>query len=136
MQAYEKSTPYHFVQHDQRGKWLLAAARRVKSPEYLAEAAAAYEAAARCYPNSAYQHAQLAFVYHELGRKADAEREADTAAKLDALCPHIEQKLENRKLYDSRWDGTTRTMKTDQSPNAAEFVNKLRPRASSTAKQD
>jgi tetratricopeptide (TPR) repeat protein len=132
MLAYEQSSPHHFTQHEQRGKWLLAAARRVRSPEHLAEAAAAYEAAVRCYPNSAYLHAQLAFLYAEQDRTADARREAEEAARLDALCPHVEQKLEKRKLYDPHWIiDKVGTIQKDAAPNAAAVVSKLRGRDAS-----
>jgi hypothetical protein len=126
-ESYKRSNPYHFAQHEQRGKWLLSAARRVRSPEYLAEAAVAFEAAVQRFPNSAYLHAQLAFVYHGLERADDARREAEEAARLDALCPHTEQKLERRKLYDVRWsmDDKQRPTSTEVGPNALAFVNQL-----------
>lgn len=127
-EAYERSTPYHYVQHEQRGKWLLSAGRRVRNPEYITEAAKAYEAAVERFPNSGFLHAQLAYVYHALGRSAEASQEAEEAGRLDALCPHLEQKLERRKLYDVQWtsDAQQRPTSKEVGPNALEFVNQLR----------
>jgi tetratricopeptide (TPR) repeat protein len=100
----------------------------VRNPEYRALAAKAYEEAVKRFPNSAYQHAQLAFVYAEQGRSEDAAREADTAIKLDTLCPHQELKLEKRRLYDPQWSEIKSTGKYEAAtgPNAADFVNKYR----------
>lgn len=123
LSKFQQASPHHYLSYDQQGDWLLLAARRIKSPEHLQLAAEAFEKAVRCYPNSAYLHAQLASVYAEQERAADAKREADEAARLDALCPHKEQKLENRVLHDPRWP---LGQKREKQPSAAVVVDKLR----------
>ncbi|WP_254507081.1 O-antigen ligase family protein [Anatilimnocola floriformis] len=100
MELYEKSSPHHFSQHEERGQWLLLAGRKIKDPEKLKLAAEAYQKAIDCYPNSSMLHAQLASILAEIGDKDHARSEADEAARLDALCPHSELKLEKRVLFD------------------------------------
>lgn len=126
MADYEKSSPHHFSQHEERGQWLLLAARKIKDPERLQLAAEAYQAAIKCYPNSAILHAQLAMILAEQGKPADAQREADEAARLDALCPHVEQKLEKRVLYDPPPSPRAAGNDEPKPPNAAEVVRELR----------
>ena len=128
MELYEKSSSHHFSMHEERGQWLLLAGRRIKDPDRIKLAAEAYQEAIKCYPNSAFLHAQLASIYAELEKKDDAQREAAEAARLDALCPHIELKLEKRQLYDPppspflRPDG--------KSPSAAKVVEELSGKSS------
>jgi len=124
---YEKASPHHYTQHEESGNWLLLAARKTKNAEKLQLAAEAYEAAIKCYPNSAILHAQLAIVYADQERTADARREADEAKRLDDLCPHSEQKLKRRPVFDpepARYakmeDGKTKPL------TAAEVVAQLR----------
>src|SRR5690606_8301807 len=90
--------------------------------------AEAYEAAVKCYPNSAFLRAQLAAVYDELGRTDQARTAADEAARLDALCPHEEQKLEKRMLYDPQWPLETAPPTAEKlaNENAAKVVARLR----------
>ncbi len=128
LEKFKQKTPHHYTQHQQRGDWLLLASRRIKSGEHLQSAAEAYEAAIRCYPNSAFLHAQLASAYAEQERTADARREADEAARLDALCPHQEQKLEKRLLHDPHWPPRAKLPAgiTETPKSAAEVVAKLR----------
>ncbi|QDU29387.1 O-Antigen ligase [Anatilimnocola aggregata] len=133
MDEFEKSSPHHFTQHQQRGDWLLFASRRIKNTDLLAESARAYETAVKCYPNNAFLRAQLAAVYDEQGRKADASEAAKRAAELDALCPHVEQKLEQRMLYDPHWPLTKEPVVAEKlaAENAAKVVARLRDGASS-----
>lgn len=126
MADYEKASPHHYSQHEERGQWLLLAARRIKDPERLQLAAEAYQAAIQCYPNSAILHAQLASILAEQGKPEEAKREADEAARLDALCPHVEQKLEKRVLYDPPPSPRATTAGETKPPNAAEVVAELR----------
>ncbi|WP_425613400.1 O-antigen ligase family protein [Anatilimnocola sp. NA78] len=127
MAAYQQASPHHFNQHQQRGEWLLMASRKTKNKDLLADAAAAYEAAIQCYPNNAFLHAQLASIYSEQGLVEDARKAADEAARLDALCPHVDKKLEKTMLYDPQT--TTRTAPTTEeiaAGNAAIVVARLR----------
>lgn len=123
LKQYTRESPHHYLVYEQQGEWLLLAARRIKSAEHLQAAAEAFENAARLYPNSAYLHAQLASVYAEQERAADAQREADLATQLDNLCPHKEQKLEQRFLHDPHWPLGERK---EKQPTAKEVVDKLR----------
>lgn len=123
LKKYEQASPHHYPMFEQQGDWLLLAARRIKSSEHLQLAAEAFEKAVQCYPNSAFLHAQLAAVYAEQDRAADARREADVAARLDDLCPHKEQKLESRYLHDPRWPLGQRV---ENQPTAKSVVDKLR----------
>ncbi len=129
MADYEKSSPHHFAQHEERGQWLLLAARKVKDPERLQLAAKAYAAAIKCYPNSAILHAQLASLLAEQGQVEDAKREADEAKRLDDLCPHVEQKLEKRVLYDPPPSPRAAGTGEAKPPNAAVVVAELRQEA-------
>lgn len=124
MADFERSSPHHFGQHQQRGEWLLFASRRIKNNELLTASAEAFAAAIQRYPNNAYLHAQLASVYRELGRPDDARRAAEEALRLDALCPHLEQKLKERKLYDAHWPPTATSPDGNDPnrPSAAEVV--------------
>lgn len=126
MADYEKSSPHHYSQHEERGQWLLLAARRIKDPERLQLSAEAYQAAIKCYPNSAILHAQLAMILAEQEKPADAKREADEAQRLDDLCPHVEQKLEKRVLYDPPPSPRASATGETKPPNAAEVVRQLR----------
>jgi tetratricopeptide (TPR) repeat protein len=127
MEGYEKTSPHHFTMHEDRGNWLLIAARETKNRDYLQMAAEAYEAAVKRYPNSNILHAQLALVYAEQERIDDARREAEEAARLDALCPHIEQKLERRPLFDPEPARYTTTEGGKQKPlKAGEIVAQIR----------
>jgi tetratricopeptide (TPR) repeat protein len=124
LRKYTQASPHHYSMYEQQGGWLLLASRRIKSRERLQEAAEAFEKAIKCYPNSAFLHAQLASVYAEQERTADARREADEAARLDALCPHQEQKLEKRVLHDPRWPLGSKSEERPKS--AADVVDKIR----------
>jgi O-antigen ligase len=133
MLDYEQSSPYHYVQHQKRGEWLLQAARRIKSNDLLTESAKAFEAAIDRYPNSAYLHAQLALVYRELNDSQNAVAQAQEALRLDALCPHREQKLKERKLFDPQWSlvAVTPDSSDPQRPSAEQVVEEILKQASS-----
>jgi len=124
MALYEKSSPHHYTLHEERGQWLLLAGRRIKDPDRVKLAAEAWQAAIKCYPNSAILHAQLASVLAELGKTEEAKREAEEAARLDALCPHVEQKLEKRVLFDP--PPSPHPREGGKMPSAAAVVAQLR----------
>jgi hypothetical protein len=65
----------------------------------LAAAIEDYSAAVRLYPNGNMGHAQLAWAYHLAAQHELAAQEAQEALRLDALNPHEEQKLANRRVY-------------------------------------
>lgn len=130
MADYERSSPHHYTLHEERGQWLLLAARKTKNAEKLQMSAEAFETASKCYPNSAFLHAQLAAVYAEQDRTADARSEADEAKRLDDLCPHKEQKLEKRHVFDPAPGRYTKVEDGKLKPlTAAEVVAQLRDEA-------
>ncbi len=84
-----------------REGWLhLQTYRAAGTTEALERSLEAYRRATKLYPNSNYAHAQLAWVLHVAGQGRAAAEEAELALKLDALNPHIEQKLSQRTLAD------------------------------------
>lgn len=93
-------SPHSSRQSDQEAQWYWAAWRRGKPAEYRRRAVEAWQEAVDRYPNSSYLRAQYAWALAESGQAADAKREAEEALALDALNPHREQKLANRRLFD------------------------------------
>lgn len=98
-EEFRLRNPHHFVQFHQRGRWYLMEWRVEGDPQALARAITAFEQAAEHFPAAAVVHAQLALVYDAAGRTSDAQREAETAAQLDAINPHQDRKLANERLF-------------------------------------
>ncbi|MBP86148.1 MAG: hypothetical protein CMJ64_05450 [Planctomycetaceae bacterium] len=81
------------------GHWFLDAFRQTGDPRYLEETLLHYQAASELYPNYNLGQAQLAWTLHLL-EKAAAKGVAAEALRLDALNPHVEQKLAVQRVYD------------------------------------
>jgi hypothetical protein len=68
--------------------------------ERLHRAREQLERAVQLFPNLAYAHARLAWMYHLEGNARAAAREAEEALRLDDLTPHRERKLRRRGIFD------------------------------------
>lgn len=75
------------------------AGERTGDAQQRTNAASTYELAVEQYPNDALVRAQFAWLLDQAGRRDEAEREAAEALRLDALCPHSERKLAQRRLF-------------------------------------
>jgi hypothetical protein len=82
------------------GLQYLIAYQRADLKSGLDDSLTALLRAAELYPNSNYVHAQLAWVAHLAGKSGLANEHARLALELNALNPHWEQQLKQRRIED------------------------------------
>ena len=115
---YRIRDPMAYLIHNDIGNFYLVVYRWGGRREHILTALESYQDALRLYPNSNFQHAQLAWAQHVAGNEESASKQARHALLLDSNHPHEEQKLGRRRLFD----GFDREMKR----NAEQVMRDLR----------
>jgi hypothetical protein len=95
----ERRNARSFALQRQVGDWHLDLYRCFRDPELLEIALQAYRRWTELYPNSNMAHAQLAWTYHLVGNRDDAQRHAALALRLNSLTPHQERKLSEQQIH-------------------------------------
>jgi len=95
---------------------------------HVEKARQAFTTAVDLYPNSNMARARLAWVHHLAGEREEAVEQAGEALRLDALNPHIEQKLAGRGLFDDLIGPQQRQRMTlaPQDATAEQLMRRLR----------
>ncbi len=79
-------------------EWQMRRSPRSEEKAFLDKALKAFREAAQRYPNSNFLQAQLAWTLHLTGQHEEAKRIAEEALRLDALNPHVLQKLADQHV--------------------------------------